>query len=136
IRKAGSRRYAETGGTAATRLRYSTAGLVPKRPTSEKRLDATVRLEIDTQYGLIAVVDEPTYTFTSRDNVRSYPCELRLSNDSLTSTRGLELAGRRVLDDGATGGRLAIHAQSAVAIDDKLYLAVGKRVAGFVIAPP
>lgn len=94
-----------------------------------------MRLEIDTQYGLIAVVDEPTYTFTSQDNVRSYPRELRLSNDSLTSIHGLELDGHRVLVIGATGGRSAVHAHSAVAIDDKLYLAVGNRVACCVIAP-
>ena len=95
-----------------------------------------MRLEIDTQYGRVAIVDEPTYSFMSQDNVRSYPHELRLSNESLTSIHGLELDGHRLLVIGATGGRSTVHAHSAVAIDDKLYLAVGNQVACLSMASP
>src|SRR5690606_20648615 len=72
----------------------------------------------------------------SQDNVRSYPHELRLSNESLTSIHGLELDGHRLLVIGATGGRSTVHAHSAVAIDDKLYLAVGNQVACLSMASP
>src|SRR5690606_21726812 len=95
-----------------------------------------MRLQIHTRYGRIRIVDEPTYSFTSQDNVRAYPRELRLSDDSLTSIHGLELDGQRILVIGATGGRSAVHAHSAVAVDDKLYLAVGNRVACLSLESP
>lgn len=94
-----------------------------------RKRELKVRMDLDTQYGLITIVDESTYSFGSQDNVHSYPREMRLSNDSLTSIHGLGLNGRSVLVIGAAGGCSAVHEHSAVVIDDKLCLAVGDRVA-------
>jgi hypothetical protein len=88
-----------------------------------------VHTKIDTKYGSLRIVNEGTYTFKSQDNVRSYPLEIRLSADSLTSIHGVEVNGERVLVVGAGGGCSAVHEHSALVIDDRLYLAVGDHVA-------
>ncbi|RKP43366.1 hypothetical protein D7S89_26470 [Trinickia fusca] len=85
--------------------------------------------EIDTQYGSLRVVNEPMYSFESQDNVRSYPLEVRLANDSLTSIHGVELNGQGIMVVGAGGGCSAVHERSALVIGDRLYLAVGDHVA-------
>jgi hypothetical protein len=88
-----------------------------------------VHTKIDSQYGSLRVVNEPTYSFESQDNVHSYPLEVRLTNGSLTSIRGVELNGSGITVAGAGGGCSAVHERSALVIDDKVYLAVGDHLA-------
>ncbi|MBR8185763.1 hypothetical protein KDW54_25580 [Burkholderia ambifaria] len=85
--------------------------------------------KLDTQYGLLSVVNEPKYSFESKDNARSYPLEIRLAHDSITSIHGVALNGHDVVVVGATGGCSTVHDRSALVIDGKLYLAVGDQVA-------
>lgn len=56
-----------------------------------------------TDYGLITVTNEPTYLFSSTDNVRSYAFEIPLT-DSIWSKHGLSLNGERIV---IVGGGLA-----------------------------
>jgi len=87
-----------------------------------------VHMQIHTQSGPVKIVNEPAYSFGSQDNVRTYPLEVRLSDGTLTSVHALELNGLGVVVVGASGGCSAVHQHSAVAIKDKLYLAVGDHV--------
>ncbi|WP_231716743.1 hypothetical protein [Burkholderia ubonensis] len=93
-------------------------------------------MQLDTQFGVVTIVNEPTYTFGSQDNIHAYPLELRLGNDSPSSVHGVELNGCRVAVVGAGAGCSAVHAHSAVAIDDRLYLAVGNHVACLSLSSP
>ncbi|WP_431824548.1 hypothetical protein [Burkholderia sp. F1] len=88
-----------------------------------------MHVQLDTQFGVVTIVNEPTYTFGSQDNIRAYPLELRLGNDYPSSVHGIELNGCRVAVVGASGGCSTVYAHSAVAINDKLYLAIGNHVA-------
>ncbi len=85
-------------------------------------------MQIDTRFGTVRIVDEPTYTFGSQDNLRRYPLELCL-DCSVSSVHGVELNECSVMIVGASGGGSSVYPHSAVVLDDKLYLAVGYRVA-------
>ncbi|MDO3521942.1 hypothetical protein [Ralstonia pseudosolanacearum] len=93
-------------------------------------------MNIDTEDGPVVVRNEPTYSFASRDNVRSYKHEIRLKDSSLTSIHGVSLNGDDVVIVGAAGGCSTVHARSAVAINDLLYLAVGDHVACLSLTSP
>lgn len=93
-------------------------------------------MQIDTESGLVRIVNEPAYSFGSQDNVRSYPLEVRLSNGSLTSIHAVEINGLGVVVVGAGGGCSAVHEHSAVAIKDRLYLAVGDHVVCLSLGSP
>lgn len=93
-------------------------------------------MNMDTEYGPIVVINEPTYSFSSRDNVRSYRHEIRLEISSLTSIHGVSLNGNDIVVVGAAGGCSCVHERSAVAINDRLYLAVGDHVACLSLASP
>lgn len=93
-------------------------------------------MEMHTSYGLVAIVNEPTYSFNSADNARSYAVDVVLSNERITSTHGVRLNGDSILAVGAGGGCTAVHKDSALALGDKLYLAVGDRVACLSLEPP
>ncbi|MBD9550109.1 hypothetical protein IB246_25845 [Pseudomonas sp. PDM01] len=86
-------------------------------------------MNIHTSYGLISIVDEPTYSFNSTDNAQSYALDVLLTDESITSIHGVKLNGYSILVVGAGGGCSAIHKHSALALDDKLYLAVGDHIA-------
>ncbi|KVW70243.1 hypothetical protein WK98_10145 [Burkholderia ubonensis] len=95
-----------------------------------------MHMQLDTQFGVVTIVNEPTYTFRSQDNIRAYPVELLLGNYGPSSVHGVELNRCRVAVVGADRGCTAVHAHSAVAIDDKLYLAVGNHVACLSLSSP
>lgn len=86
-------------------------------------------MEMDTRYGLIEIVDEPTYSFGSADNTRRYDQEIRLADGCISSIHGVHLNGDGVVIVGAGGGCSAVHKHSASIVDDRLYLAVGDSVA-------
>lgn len=92
-------------------------------------------MNLHTDYGLITVIDEPTYAFNSADNDRAYACEISLT-DSLTSRHGLVLNGDPIVIVAAQGGATGVHAHSAVVSEDRLMLAVGSYIACVSIVPP
>lgn len=54
--------------------------------------------EINTQFGLLNVVNAPAYSFESKDNVQSYELEVALTWDRLTSIYGIALNGRGIME--------------------------------------
>lgn len=93
-------------------------------------------MNIDSRYGVITVVDEPTYTFDSTDNIRCYAREIILGDDGVSSVHGVMLGDTGLLVIGAGGGGAGVHAQSALVIDDKLLLAVGNQIACVSLTAP
>lgn len=100
------------------------------------RLKISNQMEIPTSYGLVAIVNEPTYSFNSADNARPYTLDIILSSERITSIHGVRLNGDGILAVGAGGGCTSVHKNSALALGDKLYLAVGDHVACFSLEPP
>jgi outer membrane protein assembly factor BamB len=77
----------------------------------------------------LLLIDEPTYTFGSQDNTRSYRAELNLAKGSRpTSTHGLFLDGRPRLVIGAAGGCSRVHEHSLAVVAGNAYVAVGDQV--------
>lgn len=83
---------------------------------------------------VIELTDEPSYSFGSADNARSYEHEYLLEPAYRPSSRhGLaciqegEVRGSAIL--GASGGGTGIHEQSCVLLEDRCFVAVGDRVA-------
>jgi hypothetical protein len=93
-------------------------------------------MNIVTRQGVITVIDEPSYTFDSADNLRSYAREFIVGDDGLSSVHGVMLNDTGVLVIGAGGGGTGVHAHCARVIDDKLVLAVGNQVACMSLIPP
>lgn len=82
-------------------------------------------MNIATQFGVVTIVDEPTYSFGSADNVRAYPHSTNLSSPSRpVSVHGILVNEEPLAVFGATGGATGVHAHSAVWLDERLYLAV------------
>lgn len=92
--------------------------------------------KIETQFGLLSVVNEPAYSFESQDKVRSYELEVLLTLDRPTSIHGIALNGSGIIVVGAGGGCSSVHDHSALVVDDKLYLAVGDHVACLSLSIP
>lgn len=77
----------------------------------------------------LQIVDEPTYTFRSQDNARSYGAELNLAEESRpTATYGLFLDGSPRLVIGAAGGCTGVHPHSIALAAGRAYVAVGAQV--------
>ena len=95
-----------------------------------KASDGTVQrsLVIETCEGEVAILDEPTYSFGSADNMRTYDVEIRLDSDNLTSAHGVKIDGKWSVIFGAGGGCSTVHQHSAAEVGDCLYLAVGDHV--------
>lgn len=74
-----------------------------------------------TSYGLVAIVNEPTYSFNSADNARPYALDVILSIERITLIQGVRLNGASILAVGAGGGCIAVHKNSALALGEKLY---------------
>jgi hypothetical protein len=87
------------------------------------------KLVLDTQEGQVTIFDEPTYSFGSADNLRTYDTEIRLDSEHLTSVHGVRSEGEWSSVFGASGGCSAVHQHSAIEVDGRLYLAVGNQVA-------
>ncbi|WGS53033.1 hypothetical protein LFL96_33215 [Paraburkholderia sp. D15] len=92
--------------------------------------------EINTQFGLLNVVNAPAYSFESQDNVQSYELEVLLTQDRCTSIYGIALNGTGIMVVGAGGGCSLVNDHSALVLDDKLYLAVGDHVACLSLSLP
>jgi hypothetical protein len=91
---------------------------------------------LPTTLGDVSVIDEPTYTFCSPDNVRSYPFEKRLDLESrLVSVHGVLLNGSPIAVFGAGGGGSGVHEHSALFVNGALYLAVGDSVVCMELQP-
>ena len=93
-------------------------------------------MKIAARQGMITVIDEPTYTFESTDNLWSYAREVIVGDDGLSSVHGVMLNDIGIVVVGAGGGGAGVHAHSALVIDDKLVLAVGNQVACVSLIPP
>jgi outer membrane protein assembly factor BamB len=85
-------------------------------------------LVLDTPEGQVTILDEPTYSFGSAGNLRTYEMEIRLDSENLTSVHGVTIDGTWSAILGASGGPSTVHEHSAVAVDGRLYLAVGDQV--------
>lgn len=94
-----------------------------------------MHMQLETRFGIWRITNERGYSFGSEDNARSYDSEVRLEG-VLTSVHGVEVDGRRVIVFGAGGGCSTVHQQSAVAVDDRLYLAVGGHAVCLSMVPP
>jgi hypothetical protein len=94
------------------------------------------RMSITTQFGEVTIVDEPTYTFGSADNVRTYPHARNLSPRSRpVSIHGVLVNEEPLAVFGATGGATGVHDHSAVWLDERLYLAVCDTVVCIQLQP-
>jgi outer membrane protein assembly factor BamB len=83
---------------------------------------------LETREGQVEIVDEPTYSFGSADNLRKYGTEIRLDNAHLNSVHGVRADGKWSAVFGASGGCSGVHQHSAIEVDRHLYLAVGDQV--------
>jgi hypothetical protein len=89
-----------------------------------------------TTLGDVSVINEPTYTFGSSDNVRSYPFERNLDSESSpVSVHGIFLNEGPIAVFGATGGASGVHEHSAVFHNGCLYLAVSDSVVCLELQP-
>jgi hypothetical protein len=88
-------------------------------------------MRIDTEVGEIEVLNEPTYTFDSADNVRSYPFAKILSPGATPlSIHGVLLDGEPLAVFGE-GGWTVVHPHSAVYLDGQIFLAISDSVVCF-----
>jgi hypothetical protein len=86
-------------------------------------------MRIASTLGAIELVNEPTYTFGSSDNVRRYPLERAPADGSRrSSTHGVLLDGEPAAVFSSGGGASGIHEHSAVVEGGRLYIAVGDSV--------
>ena len=84
----------------------------------------------------IEILDEPTYTFGSSDNLRRYSFELDLSGGYRHSfVHGVLIDSQPVAVFGACGGATQPHSNSLLKHGDRYYLAVGSFVVCFSIDP-
>jgi outer membrane protein assembly factor BamB len=86
------------------------------------------RLVVDTPKGQVTILDEPTYSFGSASNRRTYDTEVCLDRE-ITSVHGVRVNGKWSAILGASGARSFVHQHSAIAVDGRLYLAIGDQVA-------
>ncbi|MBW3502561.1 hypothetical protein [Janthinobacterium sp. NKUCC08_JDC] len=87
---------------------------------------------IFSELGEIKIVDEPSHTFGSQDNVHRYAQEKNLQPVyTPTSTHGVFLNGDPVVVFGAPGGCSSVHKHSALVLNSNLLLAVGDSVLCF-----
>lgn len=86
-------------------------------------------LILDTREGRIEIIDEPTYSFGSADNLRKYDTEIRLDDAAdFNSVHGVRIDGKWSAVFSASGGFTSVHQHSAIQVGGRLYLAVGRRV--------
>jgi hypothetical protein len=93
-------------------------------------------MRIESPEGAIELVNEPTYSFASTDNLRTYPLELNLSPKSRpTSIHGILFKGEPVAILANDGGASGVHEHSAALVEGFLYVAVGDSVVCMSLAP-
>jgi len=85
-------------------------------------------------FGNVGIVNEPTYSFGSADNLRRYEQEKSLQGSYMpTSIHGVFVDDKPLVVFGATGGCSVVHRHSALVLDSKLYLAVGDSLVCFAM---
>lgn len=93
-------------------------------------------MQIATDAGQVEVVNEPTYSFGSVDNVRSYPFEKNLASESHpTSIHGVLLNGQPLAVFGGDGGTTGVHSHSLIFTGGFCYLALSDHVICFRLNP-
>jgi hypothetical protein len=93
-------------------------------------------MKFNTRYGDVTIVDEPTYSFGSADNVRPYRLSKNLSpTPNPVSAHGVLLDDEPLIVVGATGGATGVNSHSALWLDDRLYLAVCDTVVCLKLQP-
>ena len=85
-------------------------------------------LVLDTPEDQVTILDEPTHSFGSADNPRTYDTEIRLDNGNPYSIHGVRTDGKWSAICGAGGGPSSVHQHSAIAVGGRLYLAVGDQL--------
>jgi hypothetical protein len=91
-------------------------------------------ITIASRFGNVGIVNEPTYSFGSGDNLRRYEQEKNLQEVYRpTSVHGVFLDDEPLAVFGAAGGCSAVHRHSALVLDSKLYLAVGDSLVCFAL---
>lgn len=83
-------------------------------------------MEYGTDRYIVQLIDEPTYTFNSTDNLRVYDREYVFTNEpsTITSIHGI-MTGSASAVLGATGGSTSVHRHSVVIVDSRCFVAVG-----------
>ncbi|MDQ8181875.1 hypothetical protein [Pelagicoccus sp. SDUM812005] len=79
----------------------------------------------------IEFIDEPTYTFGSTDNLRSYPIEWLDGTGQPVSSHGILIEGKPFAVIGAFGGATGVHENSMLQLNGIAYFAVGDQVVSF-----
>ena len=93
-------------------------------------------MQIQSDFGLIEIVNELAYVFGSSDNSRSYFFSKHLDNEyGPTSIHGILLNGDPIAVFGDAGGCSGIHKHSALLFGGFMFLAVGRHVVCIRPAP-
>ncbi len=93
-------------------------------------------MQINCNAGSLELINEPTYSFGSADNVRRYVFAKNLDRDCCsTSIHGVLLNGEPLALFGDSGGCSGVHPNSAVILQDMLFLAVGRHVVCLRLEP-
>jgi hypothetical protein len=93
-------------------------------------------MKLRTEYGDISIVNEPTHTFASSDNVRTYPFSRNLDPDCRpVAVHGVLLDSEPLALFGASGGATGINDHSALILEGMLYLAVADKVVCMRLKP-
>src|ERR1700742_3134855 len=71
-------------------------------------------LVLPTREGQVTILDEPTYSFSSADNLRTYDVEIRLDPYNISSIHGVRLDGKWSAVFGASAGPSRVHQDSAI----------------------
>ena len=74
---------------------------------------AISRMAVDTEFGRLKLVNEPSYSFGSSDNLRAFPLATNVAEQSQpASIHGVLLDGKPLAVFGRDGGCSSVHAGS------------------------
>ncbi len=79
----------------------------------------------------VEFIDEPTYTFGSTDNLRSYSIEWLDGKGQPVSSHGILIEGKPFAVIGAFGGATSVHENSMLQLNGVGYFAVGDQLVSF-----
>jgi len=78
---------------------------------------------------MIELINEPTHSFGSADNVRTYDTEVLIDSDHAPSSiHGVIIDGHPIIVVGASGGATGIHSHSLIHLGEIICFAVGPYV--------
>ena len=86
------------------------------------------KLDIDSRFGKISIVDEQTYSLRSADNVTRYEREIVLAEYRPCTFYGIALNGLPQVLVAADRGATSVNTHSVVVIENRLCLAIGNHV--------